>query len=246
MEYYERVLNLSAQALAPKSGLDKLPRRERERLMRRVEIIEAGRHVFARKGYHDSTLDDVAEAAELGKATLYSYFDSKELLFTAVIEDSFATMLALGTMALAAPGTFDEKVGMFVAAEMDYFFRNPSSIRLMMSEAYQLRKRNPMLHLTPQLLRHLAGVIGDAQRDGHVLPDAEPMALAGMLLNLMYGRVMAPIHKTINAAMDPVTYVVDEVRFAELLKQLDAEPLEARVMRGTTLVLRVFLSGIRL
>ena len=61
MEYYSQILNLTVHGLAPKGELEKLPRRERERLARRGEIVVAGRNVFARKGYHDATLDDVAD-----------------------------------------------------------------------------------------------------------------------------------------------------------------------------------------
>ena len=56
-------------------------RKEREKLQRRNDIIEAAQKTFFSKGYENSTMDDVAETAELSKGTLYLYFDSKEELF---------------------------------------------------------------------------------------------------------------------------------------------------------------------
>jgi AcrR family transcriptional regulator len=50
----------------------KRSRRERERLARRREILEAARKVFAARGYEGSTLDEVAREAEFAKGTLYS------------------------------------------------------------------------------------------------------------------------------------------------------------------------------
>ena len=56
-------------------------RKEREKLQRRNDIIEAAEKTFFNKGFESSTMDDVAETAELSKGTLYLYFKSKEELF---------------------------------------------------------------------------------------------------------------------------------------------------------------------
>jgi AcrR family transcriptional regulator len=56
-------------------------RKEREKHQRKNEIISAAEKIFFTKGYENSTMDDVAEAAELSKGTLYLYFKSKEELF---------------------------------------------------------------------------------------------------------------------------------------------------------------------
>ncbi len=49
-------------------------------------IIEAAAQVFAQKGYAGSSVADIAVKAEIGKGTIYAYFDSKEDLFFAVFE----------------------------------------------------------------------------------------------------------------------------------------------------------------
>ena len=49
-------------------------------------IIEAAAHVFAQKGYAGAAVADIAVKAEIGKGTIYAYFDSKEDLFFAVFE----------------------------------------------------------------------------------------------------------------------------------------------------------------
>jgi len=245
MQYYSQVLKVSAEALGPRIGLQKLPRRERARLMRRHAIIEAGRAVFATKGYHEATLDDVAEAAELGKATLYSYFDSKEALFDSVLEDAFQTMKAIGQTALGRPGSFAERIRMFIAAEMDYFYRNPLSLRLMMSESHQLRGRNPMLHLMPQLLNIVVETIIAAQQRGEVRGTLDPLDLAGMLINMMYGRVMTRIFRRLRADIWPESHSVSNERLERALSVVDPDQIESTVMATADLVYTVFLSGIQ-
>ena len=52
-------------------------RREREKLLRKMEIINAAENVFSAKGFDNSTMDDVATKAELSKGAIYFYFKSK-------------------------------------------------------------------------------------------------------------------------------------------------------------------------
>ncbi len=59
-------------------------RKEREKLRRRNEIIDAAEKVFFSKGVENATMDDVAEAAEYSKGTLYIYFRNKEELLYAI------------------------------------------------------------------------------------------------------------------------------------------------------------------
>lgn len=53
-------------------------RKERERNRRKEEIIVAAEKLFFTKGIENTTMDNVAEKAELSKGTLYLYFKSKE------------------------------------------------------------------------------------------------------------------------------------------------------------------------
>ena len=53
-------------------------RKEREKHQRRGEILAAAEKLFFTRGIENTTMDDVAEEAELSKGTLYLYFKSKE------------------------------------------------------------------------------------------------------------------------------------------------------------------------
>lgn len=59
-------------------------RKERERELRRSTIIDAAEHVFFSKGIEASTMDEIADLAELSKGTLYLYFKSKAELYMAI------------------------------------------------------------------------------------------------------------------------------------------------------------------
>jgi len=52
-------------------------RRERLKREREERILEAAATVFARKGFHQATIRDIAELADVADGTIYNYFDSK-------------------------------------------------------------------------------------------------------------------------------------------------------------------------
>ncbi|MFC2088738.1 TetR/AcrR family transcriptional regulator [Calditrichota bacterium] len=70
-------------------------RRGREKEQRRNEILNAAEKVFFSKGFNQSTMDEVAETAELSKGTLYLYFKNKEDLYFAI---TYRSMTILRSM----------------------------------------------------------------------------------------------------------------------------------------------------
>jgi len=62
-------------------------RREREKLMRRQSILSAAEILFAHNGYRKTKIEDIAEKAEVSVGTVYGYFQNKEELLVAVLDD---------------------------------------------------------------------------------------------------------------------------------------------------------------
>ena len=54
---------------------------------KRKLILEGALRVFSQKGFHNATVEEVAEAAGVGKGTVYLYFTSKTDLFVSVVEE---------------------------------------------------------------------------------------------------------------------------------------------------------------
>jgi AcrR family transcriptional regulator len=225
--------------------IQQLPRRERERLMRRQEIIDAARIVFARKGFSTATLDDVAERAEFGKGTLYNYFTNKEALFASVVEDSFQQIQAIAESALSGDRPFEEKIEEFVRGELFYFFRNPESLHLMMRESHHLRGGNPMMQLFPQLLSMLGETIAAEQKRQRVIAIAEPMELATILINMIFGQFMSRVYGTICRAMaNGDQQLADECNVADIFRDLSEETIDRDVAQATRLIHTVYFKGI--
>lgn len=61
-------------------------RKEREKQRRRNTIVDAAEKVIFSKGLDQSTMEEIAEEAELSKGTLYLYFKNKNELYMAIVE----------------------------------------------------------------------------------------------------------------------------------------------------------------
>lgn len=77
-------------------------RRRRRKDARPSELTAAALDLFVEKGFAGTRLDDVAARAGVSKGTLYLYFDSKEALFKAVVEEGIVPALAAAEQQLAA------------------------------------------------------------------------------------------------------------------------------------------------
>ena len=69
--------------------MKKLSRKEREYRIRREEILKAAECVFAQKGFHNSTVAEIAKESEFAIGTIYQFFKNKEELYYIMMIEKF-------------------------------------------------------------------------------------------------------------------------------------------------------------
>jgi len=77
-----------------------IERKEKEKQIRRNDIIDAAEDVFFSKGYDVATMDDVAQKAEFSKRTVYIYFNSKEQLYFEIMVRGYKILIEMIEAAL--------------------------------------------------------------------------------------------------------------------------------------------------
>ncbi len=113
---------------------EKLPRREREKLRQRREMLAAALELFSEKGYHHVSMHEIAEKAEFAVGTVYKFFKNKEDLYkTLVLEQANRFHEAL-TNALEEVDDEIETLRNYVKAKGRVFMDNVSIIRLYFAE----------------------------------------------------------------------------------------------------------------
>lgn len=87
---------------------------------KKITIIKAAQELFARFGFVKTTVDEIARAARMGKATLYHYFRSKEDVFKEVIEKESRILNGKVKEAIDKEETPQKKIRAFVLTRMMY------------------------------------------------------------------------------------------------------------------------------
>ena len=108
------------------------------RVATRDRILSAALEVFAGKGYHRATVDDIVRVSGTSKGAVYHHFPTKEALFLALVDD-FAERLATGVAATIAErhGALAKVEGALGAA-LATFAENERLARLILLEAVSL------------------------------------------------------------------------------------------------------------
>jgi AcrR family transcriptional regulator len=136
---------------------------------RRREILNAARKVFARKGFADGVVDDIAAEAGIAKGTIYLYFPSKKDIFYAVLQNDMESLKAgmLGRMD-AAP-SLRQKIVEFVLARLENAEANREFFRIMDTQPANLSfTRSQYREWLLEPVRHLAVAIETEAKAGEV------------------------------------------------------------------------------
>lgn len=113
----------------------KLPRREREKLRQRQEMLAAGLDLFSQRGYHNVSMHEVAEKAEFAIGTLYKFFQNKEELYKALVLEQCEKIEAAVKQAIAKPDGEVEKLRNYVRTKSEWFRSNLPFVRLFLAES---------------------------------------------------------------------------------------------------------------
>ena len=113
----------------------KLPRREREKLRQRQEMLATALDLFSQKGYHNVSMHEIAEKAEFAIGTLYKFFQNKEELYKALVLEQCDEFEDSIMRAIEEPEDEVEKLRNYVRAKSEVFRRNLPFIRLYLAES---------------------------------------------------------------------------------------------------------------
>jgi AcrR family transcriptional regulator len=149
----------------------------------RREILNAARGVFARRGVEGTGLTHVADAAGMGRSSLYHYFRDKGSLVRALIREQMAQEEGLFAAALAGDGSPLERITALVGGQVEIFeaWRSTAGLTLDLWSRHAKRFR-PFFRRLRELLGSL---ISAGQRAGEIDPNLDSeFAAAGIIATI--------------------------------------------------------------
>lgn len=173
----------------------KLTRRERNKRRNRREILEAALQEFSERGYHDTSIQDIAVRAEFAIGTIYALFGTKEDLYRELLREHAAEATEEFSKALEQGENEYEQLWNYVEAKGRLYEDKIKLARLIFTETIGTgicfkTGPNPELKSMYDLWhRRLADIFASGIRKG-IFREANPLSLAlaleGMTNQFLY------------------------------------------------------------
>lgn len=147
----------------------------------KANIIEIATHEFSEKGLSGARIDEIAERTRTSKRMIYYYFESKEGLYRAVLEDSYRRIRTIEASLDLEHKPPLEALGQHVRFTFDYQLANTDFIRLVMVENIHHGEHIAQLSKTQQesmgAIQTLRNIVDRGVKAGVMRKDLDPIDL---------------------------------------------------------------------
>jgi TetR/AcrR family transcriptional regulator len=117
---------------APTSGTT-----DRRGATSRAALLSSARRLFATRGFHGTSVGDIADEAGLRKPSLFHHFPTKEALYRAVMDELFAQLATVVAANATPDGTYAERLDAMNDALTVFFAGHPESAPLLFREVLE-------------------------------------------------------------------------------------------------------------
>ncbi|MDQ7821938.1 MAG: CerR family C-terminal domain-containing protein [Candidatus Eremiobacteraeota bacterium] len=97
-------------------------------------IMEEAKRIFAEKGFHATTMRDIARAAESNIALIYYYFKDKEDLYHTIIDTTISSLFSMVRTSLSMETTPEERIRAFISAYISFMGKQKYLPRILARE----------------------------------------------------------------------------------------------------------------
>ena len=200
-----------------------VPRKVRDKLLRRADILRAATRVFAERGFHKATMSDIAKQAEYAVGTIYLYFKDKQALYLALTDEKLDELIKRVKDRIARSHGSMEKIRALIDEELTYFEENEDFFRIYFSQrsldrwAIKDKPSRETMEKMMKFLDYISEIIKKAQEEKVIKSELDPKRTAHLL-----GGMIRSV----------------------LIPWLKDKPLKSESLKGLSgLILNIFLNG---
>lgn len=169
-----------------------IPLTEEEQAKRRHEIFHQVVNIFLKKGFQETSMREIAEAAGLGKSTLYDYFKTKDEILIYFFEDQLNDLTAEAQRIALQNMDADQRLRQIMEMHLEFLVENKNLFLKLSIEAQRLKLESQKRiqngrYAYQDLLR---GLIEEGIREG-AFRKVDPLLAARLLVHIMAPVVFA-------------------------------------------------------
>ncbi len=205
-----------------RTSAGKLSRKERERQRHRQDILSAALRLFAEKGFHSVSMQEIAAAAEFATGTLYNFFPSKEDLFFELLLVTGEESLGIVLPALEDPGDERYRLSLFIRLHARIVREQAAALRLYLLESRGRCLPGPRIEakkkeIDQRIIVPLSNVIAAGVRKG-LFNNLDPVIAAKCLSASLETLILAAIEDLQTADLEADLKKVEAVFFKGILR----------------------------
>jgi AcrR family transcriptional regulator len=143
---------------------------------RRRQILDAAIRVFARQGFNDCRVSDIAREAEVAYGLVYHYFDSKDQVLNELFVERWSLLLAAIEETDSREIPSREKLDAVAGFIIESYRHDPELMKVIIIEVTRAANSFTRTHL-PEIRQAYAGIakiVSDAQDAGEFRSDVDP------------------------------------------------------------------------
>jgi TetR/AcrR family fatty acid metabolism transcriptional regulator len=160
---------------------------------KRRAILDAAIRVFARQGFHNARVSDIAGEAGVAYGLVYHYFDSKEQMLNELFSERWSLLLEAGREADRTLDSPREKLAAVAGFIIESYRHDPELMKVIIVEVTRAANSFGRTHLPEirQAYDQIEKIVADAQAAGEfrsdVSPDFASMLFYGAIEQLLSG-----------------------------------------------------------
>jgi TetR/AcrR family fatty acid metabolism transcriptional regulator len=169
---------------------------------KRRAILDAAISVFARQGFHNARVSDVAAEAGVAYGLVYHYFDSKDQMLNELFSERWQLLLEASQEVQGSDGTPRDKLAGVAGFIIGSYRHEPELMKVIIVEVTRAANSFGRTHLSEirRAYELVAGIVADAQRTGEFRDDVDPnfsaMVFYGAIEQLLTGWIFDLIPAT--------------------------------------------------
>jgi AcrR family transcriptional regulator len=163
-------------------------RRERRRTETRERIVRHALQLFSERGVSATTIEDITDAADIGKGTFFNYFPSKEHILAHICQLQMGKIREFVSQAIQSTEPMDRVMHRLALIITEEFARSPALVQTVLAPTFSsepMRQKMANDLLEDRLI--LAELIAARQKRGEIRDDLTPVELARHFQQTLFG-----------------------------------------------------------
>jgi TetR/AcrR family fatty acid metabolism transcriptional regulator len=202
---------------------EEMPRKKQEEKYNK--ILEAATRVFAREGFHNAKIEDVAKEAGVAHGTVYLYFGGKDDLLISIFQENLEELVEYVGSEVEKEANAEDKLRRMISLQIELIETNSELAELMLVEFPQTGKflSNSVIHDLAAYIDMIANILKEGVAEGAFDDSIDVNVVATVIYSGIQGIATRWILEEMKYPLNKVANEISEVFLSGIQRSADTD-----------------------